>query len=86
MDADYRDKVVLGTVYKASKKASIYGTLCLKELEILDIILFLKNYCPVELSDEQDKCLEEMALTILSKYPEICTYRIKNLNDKKFIT
>ena len=85
MDSILHKKLVLGTVYKAHRKAKMYGQICLQDLDLLDIILDLANYCQFNLDFETQKCLEKKARDIQNKNKDICQYRNKNINDIKFI-
>lgn len=85
MDSTLHKKIVLGTVYKQHKKAKIYGEICLTDIDLLDIILSLSNYCHLNLDFDTKQCLDKMARDLQNKNKNICSYRNKNLNDKKFI-
>ena len=78
-------KIILGTTYKAHNNAKIYGKICLIDLDLIDIILELATYCQLNLDFETQKYLEKMARDIQNKNKGICTYKIKNNNDTKFI-
>jgi hypothetical protein len=78
-------KIVLGSTYKAYKKAKVYGQICLMDLDLLDIIIGLYTDCHITLSFKRQQTLERMARIIQHQNKEICSYRNKNLNDKKFL-
>jgi len=85
MDSILHKKLVLGSTYRAHQKAKMYGEICLMNLDLLDIILDLSNYCQINHEFDTQKCLEKMARDIQNKNKDICSYRNKNLNDIKFI-
>ena len=85
MDSTQHKKIVLGTVYKAHRKAKMYGQICLMDLDLVDIILDLAFYCQLNLDFDTQKCLEEKAKALITKNKDICPYRNKNINDTKFI-
>ena len=85
MDTTLQNKIVLGSTYKALQKAKMYGSLCLMDVSFLKIVLELKNYCQLNHSFEQEQCLAKMARDLQNKSKDICKYKNKNFNDKKFI-
>tara|TARA_R110000772_G_scaffold54130_2_gene123615 strand:+ start:18898 stop:19158 length:261 start_codon:yes stop_codon:yes gene_type:complete len=85
MDSTLQKKLLLGSVYKAHRKAKMYGTICLMNVDLLDIILDLANHCQLTLDFTTQKCLEKMARDLQNKDKDICSYRNKKINDTKFI-
>ena len=78
-------KIILGSVRKARQHASMYGEICMMDLDLVDIILSLAFECQLSLDYDTQKCLEKMARDIMNKNKNICQYRDKKINDKKFI-
>lgn len=86
MDKLLKDKIVLGSTYRGTKLASIYGKMCLEHVSLIKVILELKNYCKLNLDYETATLLETKAKDIQTKYKkEICDYKTLRLQDIKFI-
>lgn len=81
MDKITSGKILVGSTKKAIDKAKLFGTLKLKELYILNIINELNNFCELNKSFEISKKLNQLAIEIQNKYPQICNYRHKSFDN-----
>ena len=74
-------KVVVGSTRKALNKARIYGTLCLEELYLYEIIANLINDCKVAKVANKEQELLAVLNHIQNKVDYICNIKDRHLQD-----